>query len=100
MVILDEPTAALGVQETHRVEQLIRSLREKGMTILLISHDFEQVLRLSNQVVVMRAGRTVARRDTSDTDGQELVALVTGAQQDPDADDRPNPGLLPEPEAR
>ena len=99
VVILDEPTAALGVQETHRVEQLIRSLREKGMTILLISHNFEQVLRLSDQVVVMRAGRTVARRDTSDTNGQELVALVTGAQQDADDND-PDPALLPEPETR
>ncbi len=100
VVILDEPTAALGVQETQRVEQLIRSLREKGMTILLISHNFEQVLRLSDQVVVMRAGRTVARRDTSDTNGQELVALVTGAQQDSDDNEEPDPALLPEPEER
>ncbi|MGI9155043.1 MAG: ATP-binding cassette domain-containing protein [Marmoricola sp.] len=87
VVILDEPTAALGVQETTRVEQLIRSLRERGMTILLISHNFEQVLRLSDQVIVMRAGRTVARRTTSETDGQELVALVTGATQDADEND-------------
>jgi len=53
------------------------------MTILIISHNFEQVLRLSDQVVVMRAGRTVARRRTSETNGQELVGLVTGAVQDP-----------------
>jgi ABC-type sugar transport system ATPase subunit len=53
------------------------------MTILIISHNFEQVLRLSDQVVVMRAGRTVARRQTSETNGQELVGLVTGAVQDP-----------------
>ena len=84
VVILDEPTAALGVQETQRVEQLIDSLRERGMTILLVSHNFEQVMRLSDQVVVMRAGRTVARRNTSETNGQELVSLVTGATQDPD----------------
>jgi D-xylose transport system ATP-binding protein len=83
LVILDEPTAALGVQETERVEQLILDLKDRGTTILIISHNFEQVLRLSDQVVVMRAGRTVARRRTSDTDGQELVALVTGAIQDP-----------------
>jgi D-xylose transport system ATP-binding protein len=83
VVILDEPTAALGVQETERVEQLVLSLKERGMTILIISHNFEQVLRLSDQVVVMRAGRTVARRKTTETDGQELVGLVTGAVQDP-----------------
>jgi ABC-type sugar transport system ATPase subunit len=46
-------------------------------------HEANLVLRLSDQVVVMRAGQTVARRRTSDTDGQELVALVTGAIQDP-----------------
>jgi len=84
VVILDEPTAALGVQETQRVEQLIHSLRDRGMTILLVSHNFEQVMRLSDQVVVMRAGRTVARRKTSETNGQELVSLVTGATQDPE----------------
>jgi ABC-type sugar transport system ATPase subunit len=83
LVILDEPTAALGVQETERVEQLILDLNDQGATILIISHNFEQVLRLSDQVVVMRAGRTVARRKTSDTDELELVALVTGAIQDP-----------------
>ena len=56
------------------------------MTILLVSHNFEQVLRLSDQVQVMRAGRTVATRRTSETDGQELVGLVTGAILDPATD--------------
>lgn len=79
VVILDEPSAALGVQETERVEQLIRDLRGGGATILLISHNFEQVMRLADHVQVMRAGRSVARRAIAETDGQELVALVTGA---------------------
>ena len=61
-------------------------LKSKGVTILLISHNFEQVLRLSDQVQVMRAGRTVAKRRTSETDGQELVGLVTGAILDPATD--------------
>jgi ABC-type sugar transport system ATPase subunit len=74
------------VQETARVEELIMDLKSKGVTILLISHNFEQVLRLSDQVQVMRAGRTVARRRTSETDGQELVGLVTGAIMDPETD--------------
>ena len=65
---------------------LITDVRERGVTILLISHNFEQVLRLSDQVQVMRAGRTVARRRTSETDGQELVGLVTGAILDPETD--------------
>lgn len=79
VVILDEPTAALGVQETERVERLICDLRDGGATILLISHNFEQVMRLADNVQVMRAGRTVAWRAIGETDGQELVALVTGA---------------------
>ena len=79
MVIMDEPTAALGVQETARVEALIRDLREQGLTVLLISHNFEQVLRLADEVWVMRAGRSVAHRHTAGTTGEDLVGLVTGA---------------------
>jgi simple sugar transport system ATP-binding protein len=79
IVIMDEPTAALGVQETGRVEELIRGLREKGMTILLVSHNFDQVMRLADGVWVMRAGCIVGYRTTADTTGEELVGLVTGA---------------------
>jgi simple sugar transport system ATP-binding protein len=80
IVIMDEPTAALGVQETARVEAVITSLRDAGVAVLLISHNFDQVMRLSDHVWVMRAGVAVAGRRTSDTDGTELVALITGAQ--------------------
>jgi D-xylose transport system ATP-binding protein len=82
LVIMDEPTAALGVQETARVEELILRLREDGHAILLISHNFEQVLRLSQQIWVMRAGRCVAGRRTELTSGQEIVGLITGAITD------------------
>lgn len=80
LVIMDEPTAALGVQETERVEALIRRLREDGHTVLLISHNFDQVMRLSDHIWVMRAGRCVAGRRTVDTDAAEIVSLITGAQ--------------------
>ncbi|MGY2065116.1 ATP-binding cassette domain-containing protein [Blastococcus sp. SYSU DS0619] len=79
MVIMDEPTAALGVQETARVEELIRDLRSRGLTVLLISHNFDQVLRLADEVWVMRSGRSVAHRRTEGTTGEDLVGLVTGA---------------------
>jgi len=79
LVIMDEPTAALGVQETARVEELILRLRDEGHAVLLISHNFAQVLRLSDQVWVMRAGRCVGGRRTSATTGEEIVALITGA---------------------
>ncbi|MEU4331543.1 ATP-binding cassette domain-containing protein [Nonomuraea dietziae] len=79
LVIMDEPTAALGVQETARVEELIVRMREEGHSVLLISHNFVQVMRLSDQVWVMRAGRCVGGRRTAETSGEEIVALVTGA---------------------
>lgn len=79
LVIMDEPTAALGVQETARVEELILKLRDEGHAVLLISHNFAQVLRLSNHVWVMRAGRCVGGRRTAETNGEEIVALITGA---------------------
>jgi ribose transport system ATP-binding protein len=80
LIIMDEPTAALGVQETSRVEELITRLREEGHAIILISHNFAQVLRLSDAVWVMLAGRCVAGRRTNQTDGDEIVALITGAR--------------------
>jgi ABC-type sugar transport system ATPase subunit len=79
IVIMDEPTAALGVQETARVEELIRGLRDNGMTILLISHNFDQIMRIADGVWAMRAGKSVGYRNVADTTGQELVGLVTGA---------------------
>ena len=82
LVIMDEPTAALGVRETARVEELILRLRDDGLAVLLISHNFDQVMRLSNQVWVMRSGRLVGGRRTQDTSGKELVAMITGAQQE------------------
>lgn len=82
LVIMDEPTAALGVQETARVEELIKRLRAEGHAVFLISHNFDQVMRLSDQVWVMRAGRCVAGRRTADTTGQEIVGLITGALRD------------------
>jgi D-xylose transport system ATP-binding protein len=81
LVIMDEPTAALGVQETARVEELITKLRADGHAVLVISHDFAQVMRLSDQVWVMRGGRCVAGRRTAETTGEEIVALITGAKE-------------------
>jgi ABC-type sugar transport system ATPase subunit len=80
LIIMDEPTAALGVQETARVEELIMRLRGEGHAIILISHNFAQVLKLSDAIWVMRAGRCVAGRRTADTNGDEIVALITGAR--------------------
>lgn len=82
LVIMDEPTAALGVRERTEVEQTVLGLRDSGRSFLLISHSFDQVMRLADAVWVMRQGRVAAYRRIEDTTGQELVALVTGAQSD------------------
>ena len=68
------------MQETARVEAVITKLRDSGVAVLLVSHNFDQVMRLSDQVWVMRAGVAVAGRRTAETSGTELVALITGAQ--------------------
>jgi D-xylose transport system ATP-binding protein len=80
LVIMDEPTAALGVRERTEVEDTIIRLRDEGRSFLLISHSFDQVMRVADAVWVMRQGRAVAHRRITDTTGEELVALVTGAQ--------------------
>jgi D-xylose transport system ATP-binding protein len=77
---MDEPTAALGVRETAKVEDLIKRMKSQGLAILLISHNFDQVLRLADQIWVMRQGDVMAGLRAKDTTGDELVALITGAK--------------------
>lgn len=79
VVIMDEPTAALGVRETAKVEDLIQRMKSQGLAILLISHNFDQVLRLADHIWVMRQGNVMAGMRAKDTTGDELVALITGA---------------------
>jgi ABC-type sugar transport system ATPase subunit len=76
---MDEPTAALGVRETAKVEDLISRMKSQGLAILLISHNFDQVLRLADHIWVMRQGDVMAGMRAKDTTGDELVALITGA---------------------
>jgi ABC-type sugar transport system ATPase subunit len=62
------------------VEDLIKRMRAQGLAILLISHNFDQVLRLSDQIWVMRQGDVMAGLRSKETSGDELVALITGAK--------------------
>lgn len=78
LIIFDEPTAALGVKESAEVHALIKRLKEQGISIIIISHNFEEVLDLADLIWVMRQGRQVASRKASETSGRELVALLTG----------------------
>ena len=79
MIILDEPTAALGLNETAQVETLIRRVVDAGQTVLVVSHNFEQVKRLTDQVWVMRGGTVVGGTRTADVSNERLVGMVTGA---------------------
>jgi ABC-type sugar transport system ATPase subunit len=78
LVLMDEPTAALGVAETQRVEELICRMRDRGRAILIVSHSLDQVFRLADQICVLRRGRQVGIRRTSETSGDEIVAMITG----------------------
>jgi fructose transport system ATP-binding protein len=78
LIILDEPTAALGVRETGQVEDIIRGLKESGTSVVLVSHNLRQVFDLMDTVFVFRRGRLVGRRDVATTTPQEIVAMITG----------------------
>ena len=80
LTIMDEPTAALGVQETAQVETIIRTLKEAGEPLILISHNMRQVMDLVDRIVVFRRGRIVANLNKDETDGQDVVAYITGAK--------------------
>lgn len=80
LTIMDEPTAALGVQETAQVENIIRQLKEAGEPLILISHNMRQVMDLVDRIIVFRRGRIVANLKKEETDGQDVVAYITGAK--------------------
>lgn len=80
LTIMDEPTAALGVQETAQVENIIRTLKEQGEPLILISHNMRQVFDLMDRIVVFRRGRICANLNVKDTDPQDVVAYITGAK--------------------
>jgi fructose transport system ATP-binding protein len=80
LVIMDEPTAALGVQETAQVENIIRGLKERGVPLVLISHNLRQVFDLVDRIVVFRRGRIVASLNRDETDGNDIVSYITGVK--------------------
>jgi len=79
LVIMDEPTAALGVRQTERVLGLVRELRQSGLAIVYISHILEDVFRVADRMVVLKNGRKVGERLTARTDRDEIVRMmITG----------------------
>jgi fructose transport system ATP-binding protein len=80
LTIMDEPTAALGVQETAQVENIIHTLKAAGEPLILISHNMRQVMDTCDRIVVFRRGRICANLRKEETDGQDVVAYITGAK--------------------
>lgn len=81
VIIMDEPTAALGVRESGQVIELIRSIRERGIPVVLISHDMPHVFEVADRIHVHRLGRRAAVVDPMQRTMSEVVALMTGAEQ-------------------
>ena len=79
VVMLDEPTAALGVAQTAEVLNLVERLRENGLGVILISHNMSDVMAVADRVVVLRLGRNNGEFRVSDTNVQEIIAAITGA---------------------
>jgi D-xylose transport system ATP-binding protein len=80
VVLLDEPTAALGVAQTKQVLALIRRLREQGLAVVVISHNLADVFEVVDRVVVLRLGRRVGSFDIKNTTPERVVAAITGAE--------------------
>jgi simple sugar transport system ATP-binding protein len=79
VLFLDEPTAALGVVQTHNVLETIKKVRDSGLAVVLISHSMPHVLEVADRVQVLRLGRRVATYQAADTSVEQLVGAMTGA---------------------
>src|SRR5215469_15457626 len=80
VVLLDEPTAALGVAQTRQVLHLIRRLRDQGLAVVVISHNLADVFEVVDRVIVLRLGRRVGTFDIKNTTPEQIVAAITGAE--------------------
>ena len=78
LVLMDEPTAALGVAETAKVEKIIEALKARNVPILIISHSLDQVFRLSDRICVLRRGRQIGIRQAKKANKNEIISMITG----------------------
>jgi D-xylose transport system ATP-binding protein len=80
VVLLDEPTAALGVVQTHQILELIHRLRERGLGVVVISHNLANVFQVADRIAVLRLGRLTGTFEKDATRQEEIVAAITGAE--------------------
>ncbi|MEM8650142.1 MAG: ATP-binding cassette domain-containing protein [Pseudomonadota bacterium] len=81
VLVMDEPTAALGPQETARTLQLIKTLRDQGLTVIVISHSLDDVFEISDRIHVQRRGRCVGVVKTKETTNEEVLGMIVGTKQ-------------------
>ena len=79
LLIFDEPTAAMGLNESNAVLKLIKKLAGEGFTVIIISHNLPQVFYISDRICVMRQGKVIKELKTQDTTMDEVVSMITGA---------------------
>ena len=79
ILIMDEPTAALGVPEQRRVLALVKSLKEQGKAVIFISHNLGDIFAVADRIVVLRRGLKAGERRPSETNSDEIVRLMVGA---------------------
>jgi D-xylose transport system ATP-binding protein len=89
LVLLDEPTAALGVRQTAQVLALVKRLREQGHAVLVISHNLADVFEVADRIYVLRLGAEAGDYVASETTQEEIVGAITGANQRHDGNDHP-----------
>src|SRR6185503_6419154 len=80
-LLLDEPTAALGVKESRHIEELMLSLRSQGIAIVLVSHSVDQLLHVCDQLLVLRRGQMVGVYERADLTPRDVVSLIVGADE-------------------
>jgi D-xylose transport system ATP-binding protein len=80
VVLLDEPTAALGVSQTEQVLHLIGTLRDRGLGVVVISHNLENVFAVADRIIVLRLGRRAATFDVRGVSREDVVSAITGAE--------------------
>ena len=81
VIVMDEPTAALAVAEARKVLEFIKTLRRQGKSVILISHNVQDVFEVSDRITVLRRGRRIALLETEKSTPEEVVGYITGASE-------------------
>ena len=79
IVIMDEPTAALGVRESQMVLGMIKEIKEQGLSVIMVSHNLPEVFLVADRITVFRLGRTISTLETKDSSVEKVVSMMTGA---------------------